>query len=421
VNASRIATIGVLLLFCVLGSRRFKTMVNPVVIVCAPWAGMLLGQQALAWFFPFGATAALLVCLAAVAFTLGAFAISLHGAVEPSIVTMRLQPRAALLWTAISWSLVCLAAANLAIFLYYGFVLGVGRMEGGGLVFYALTDAIYDSSLGWIQRALQVAVYIAAPLFAFDTVRCRRLTVGAGAFLAIVVFQGWIVANRLPMFLVLTVFILTWAVMLARRIRRPSLPLIGMVSAALAIGMVFFWYTMSRRHGGQLSGIRLATDLLTTFLGPPTAFSAHLGSTSGWHFGMLTGITIRGPLELFGLAQRNLEPIAPIPGFTVETNVFSGLSMLLEEVGIAGAAAVMMLLGAVTTGLAASFYRRPTVVKAAVLSNLYLLLFWLPVTLMSYYVYWSVELAAVGLLGSLVFSASLAVTTPTPSQRPARA
>src|SRR5205823_5044967 len=104
----------------------------------------------------------------------------------------------------------------------------------------------------------------------------------------------------------------------------------------------------------------------------------HLGETGGWHFGMFTGLTIQGPLELFGLAHRGLgqfDPIRLVGGLVGETNVFSGLAMLLDDVGIVGTTAVMIILGWATTALATSFYRRPNMLKAIVLANLYLLLF----------------------------------------------
>src|SRR5205823_7918833 len=130
---------------------------------------------------------------------------------------------------------------------------------------------------------------------------------------------------------------------------------------------VFYWYTMARRHGGQLPAFALALDLATTFLGPPAGFSAHLQTTAGWRFGMLTGITIQGPLELLGLAHRGLgqfAPLAPVAELTLQTNVFSGLAMLLDEVGVVGTVALMIVLGSVTTALVASLYRRPSMPKA---------------------------------------------------------
>lgn len=405
----RVTTIVLLAGLCWVGTRRFKTLINPVVIVCGPWAGMLLGQQLFGPFFPFRATAALLVCVAALAFTLGAFAVSLHspGALQPTEMTLRLQPHAIALWPAVSWSLVALAATSLAIFLYYGFVLGVGRVGGGGLVFYALTDAIRGTAWEWIQRLCQLTVYVAAALFALETVRLRRIGLRAGLFLAVVILQSWLVSNRLPTFLILSVFAVTWATMFAARLRRPALRTVGITAVVVGLALAFYWYTTARRHAGQLSSLTLTLDLLSVFVGPPSAFSAHLATTDGWHFGTLKGITIQGPLELFGLSQRGMgqfEPITPVPGLALHTNVFSGLAMILDEVGVVGAIAVMIVLGSLTTGVVSSFHRKPKMAKAAVLTSLYLLLFWLPVVLLTYYVFWTVQLLLVALLGSLFFS-----------------
>jgi len=421
VNLPRIGTIGLLLLLCMIGSRRFKTIVNPVVIVCAPWAGMLIGQQLFGLLFPFSATAALLVCFAAVTFSLGALALSLHCDAEPATVTMRLQPRATLLWTAVGWSLVACAAANLAIFLYYGFVLGVGRLEGGGLLFYSLAEAVQSSSVGWIQRGLQTGVYVGAGLFALETVRLGRIGLRAGLFLAIVILQGWLMSNRLPTFLTVTIFGLMWILVYAHQLRRPTLRVVGRITLALGVAGTFYWYTMARRHSGQLPAFTLAVDMVTTFVGPPAAFSAHLETTHGWRWGTLSGLTIEGPLELFGLAHRGwgqFDPISPVPGLAkLETNVFSGLAMLLDDVGVAGTGALLATFGALTTILVASLYRRPSIFKTVLVANMYLLLFWLPVVLMSYYVFWSVQFLAVGLLGSLVFSSSVPKPASSYSQR----
>ena len=144
-----------------------------------------------------------------------------------------------------------------------------------------------------------------------------------------------------------------------------------------------------------------------------------------WRWGTLSGLTIQGPLELFGLAHRGwgqFDPISPIPELAkLETNVFSGLAMLLDDLGIAGTGALLATFGALTTALVASLYRRPTVVKTVVVANVYLLLFWMPVVLMSYYVFWWVQFLAVGLLGSLLFSSGPAGQASRHSQRLARA
>jgi hypothetical protein len=137
-------------------------------------------------------------------------------------------------------------------------------------------------------------------------------------------------------------------------------------------------------------------------------FSRYLDETSGWRNGSLGGVVIKGPLALVGLASRNRWPyevyeLAPVPG--ASSNIVTGLALLLDDVGVGGMVGVMFVLGLLMGTLFVRYRARPSIVKGCALASSYLLLAWTPVVWLSYYVFWTIQLVATGVIANRFFIA----------------
>ena len=327
------------------------------------------------------------------------------------------------LWQALLWNMVGIAAMHLALTVYYVYVLGIGAYADGALDSYELVNQLENSSLGWFQRGSQSLIYAAAALLGIDAARRQRFTAPAILFLLLVIARGVVLTNRTPVYLSLMILGLAYAVVHARKYTHISSRICLLVIAAVLAFGAFSWVATERRYGsGNSTNEQMGETTRVSLLGAPSGLALYLDRSDEWKYGDLRGISLNGPLALVGLVER--APSGVYTGDDVQyltpnalslTNQYSGLRLIMEDIGVVGALMFFLILGYVTTALFYAFYRHPNGWQFSLLVNIYLLLLWMPIAMLSHYVFWLADLLVVGAL-----TAGLLEVVPLALSRPAR-
>jgi hypothetical protein len=237
-----------------------------------------------------------------------------------------------------------------------------------------------------------------------EVARHRRLTLASALFFGLIVGVSLFTSAKTFALLALSIGALTIGLLFPRAGRRLSAKQILMCLFALLFVTAFAWIANYRRYGGEATRdeFRSSTQAVQYF-GASSGLSVYLDATDRWIEGRFTGVCIGGPLEWLGFGEREVgvyrESIY-LTDYSIPTNQYTGLRLLLDDVGFGGMVIAMALLGLITTILFFGFYSSPTFAKCVLLSNLYLLLLWLPVTLWTYYTFWTVALVSLPVVGS---------------------
>jgi len=410
-NDARVILCLFLLIAAALGRRVFRTYASPITIMVVPWLVVIAGQEVLVPDFPFGRTAALVIASAAGAFCGAAGVVALvnggwglRSEIPDIVITVR--PGRQRLWRWLLRGLVALAAAELALDLYLAFYLGVGVRAEGSVNPYAFYDAVvgpYGQTIGVLYRASFTAVYLGALLLGVEVARHRRLTVGPVLFFGSIVAVSLFTTSKTFALLALSIVGLTSALMFPRAGRRLSAKQTLTCIFALVFVTAFVWGANYRRYGVVFTSGEWAGNVQAVYLfGAASGLSLYLDTSDRWIEGRFSGVCIGGPLEWLGFGKREVgvyTEVVLLGDYSVPTNQYTGLRLLLEDGGVGGMVIAMGLLGVIASTVFFRFYSSPTFAKCVLLSNLYLLLLWLPITLWTYYTFWTVGLVGLPVVG----------------------
>lgn len=409
-SIERLAICAALLLAASVGKRVFKSYVNPITIMTMPWFVVLAGQQLLVPGFPFGTNAAFVIGTAAMMFCSASLVTALvHHRAAPAFsipdISITPQPQKTRFWGLLCWFLVAIAITHLCVDLYFAYYLGIGLRDEGSVDPYSFYNEITGRAsvaTGILFRGLVTITYIGAFLFAIELARSRRLALRSAVFFAAVIATSLFTTVKTLGLLTLSITAIAISVIFSRLPVRISTRLVFTLVLATVFIIGYAWVASTRRYGGQQEGTVLANNLAVQCFGASSALSEYLDRSAGWEYGNFRGLSIMGPLEWFGIVVREqgvYERSIYLTADAIPTNQYTGLRLLLDDMGFGGMMITMGFLGAITTSLFFAFYSRPSVAKCALLCNLYLLVLWLPITFWSYYSFWTVQLLVCPLLG----------------------
>jgi oligosaccharide repeat unit polymerase len=300
---------------------------------------------------------------------------------------------------------------------------GIGRYVDGGINPYAIYEAMgaaYGdiSVVGIAYRTSVAFTYICAGILALDAMRPRRGNFIAFAFLAIVAAQSVFVSTRTTFLLAVSVMAMTMLCAHVQRFRRIPRRAISAILAMSLVAISTAAFASMRRYGlsvATISSNDFVDNQKVALLGAASNLSLFLDqigipADSEW-----TGITIAGVLGPLGLYERVAGVYIGSGGerqLTGEsrqtTNQYTGLRLLLEDYGLCGTLVVMVILGMVITHVFVVNKRRPSIARIIILGNFYLLLLWLPITLLSYYAFWTIQFLVLLPLAKVFFRIPIA-------------
>src|SRR5579863_5710286 len=379
--------------------KAFRSALNPLVVAIAPWLAILAAQEIIAPSMYFSWLAAAIIAGSLLCVGLGAIIVlvCMPNAPLRSELT-RLEPVRARRWLRYSvfGAIIGGVSVHAGVTFYYGAILGVGVSSTGSFSAYALFDEVMNSPVAWPYRIATTMVQVGAVICGLELRTKRPAYSVIIFFLAVVTSEGLFIASRLGMFLAYSAVILGWLVFAGRRYRRmsPRLVLSGIVG--LFVVAALYQYTSGRRVGTDDDAMnnRMVSGLISS----PSVLTGVMKDREGWIVGTLGGESFRG-IMLFTTGQdwdsyaQEAYPIAPEMPET--SNMVTGLWQILIDFGIAGSAILMTLMGALSTGLFMKFSAQPTAKRAGSLLCVYLLLCWLPIFVITHYMFfWCVMVVA---------------------------
>lgn len=405
-NLSRLLLI-LFLLALVLGGRRlFQSLANPISIAVGPWLVILAGQQILAPDFVFAAPAAVVIGGALSALALGCVAAVYRSPYRFSRASITIEPCSGasmrLIHRATSWLFVSAAATNLVIVYHYGYNLGAGLAESGKLAHYSLFEAVQAGPLGWLQRACTSLTYLGAAFLGLEIALRRRLTVSGLSLLVVVLFEAVMISHRLPMFITSSFILAAWIIVAAPKLRTLPVRVAGGACLALAAAIFFFGYTAINRPGAE--NRQILDNVLVSLFGSPSVFSLYLENTDAWQTGQFSGSSIKGVLALLGASDRgwwSYREVFISDERAENTNIVTGLAQFCDDAGVWGVLILMSALGWISGSLSIRSLHRASPTTVSGLTTIYVLLMWLPITAMTYYVYWWGCLVALPILAAM--------------------
>ena len=410
-NAVRILTILFLLILSGVATRLFRSYANPTLIITLPWVFILITQQLIAPDFPFGFNAALVLTASCGCFTIGSLAL-LQRRMSPQStramesLAIERAPVAPTLWRAFVALLAVVVIVQLALTYYYLNVAGVGQYTDGAVNPYAIYGAAGvtygDRSLvGLAFRASVAVTYVCAGILALDAIRRHKLSLGVLAFLAPVAGQSFLSSTKTTFLLTVSIMVVTVTVAHAHRLHRLPRNAPRAIVALILVIAASTGFASMRRYGLSAESIT-STDFLdnqkVTLLGAVSNWSLFLDRTGLTPESQWTGITLAGVLGPLGFYERVSGVYVGsdaeqrlIPDSRQTTNQYTGFRLLLEDFGLGGTLVVMAALGMLVTYIFVLNMLRPSITLVIILGNLYLLLLWLPITLLSYYAFWTIQ------------------------------
>ncbi|MCX6590494.1 MAG: O-antigen ligase [Acidobacteria bacterium] len=410
-NFARILTILFLLILSGVSTKMFRSYANPTLILTLPWIFILITQQLIAPDFPFGFNAALVLTASCGCFTIGSLTLlqrrmSVQSTRAMESLAIERAPVAPALWRAFVALLAVIVIVQLALTYYYLNVAGVGQYTDGAVNPYAIYGAAGvaygDRSLvGLAFRASVAVTYVCAGIFALDAIRRRKVNFGVFAFLAPVAGQSFLSSTKTTFLLTVSIMVVTVTAAHAHRLHRLPKKALRAIVALILLITASTGFAAMRRYGLSAEAIT-STDFLdnqkVTLLGAVSNWSLFLDRTGITPDSEWTGITLAGVLGPLGFYERVSGVYVGgdaeqrlIPDSRQTTNQYTGFRLLLEDFGFGGTLVVMTALGMLVTYVFVLNTRRPSVTLVIILGNLYLLLLWLPITLLTYYAFWTIQ------------------------------
>jgi oligosaccharide repeat unit polymerase len=415
---ARLVTIVAFIALSLLSIWYFRNFANPPTVALLPWTMVLVAQAIFAPDFPFGLSAAVVLGAAEGSYLLGAFVVGpprLQPGCVPSGEHVDRLPIPRPYWYSMFTILLVGTMIQNVISYYYLNVLGLGRHTEGAVDPYSLYEAMgMGSGLAYAAvRASTIATYIAAGVFAIAAVEKRRAGFGLILFIAIVGSETLLTSTRTPFLLSLSIICCTITSLSIRQFKRLPRQLFRAAGAGVLLAVaVAVWATVNR-YGMSVDDVNSSEFVdkqEVSLLGAPSGLSLFLDRASINPSHSFQGITIAGILAPLGLYQKvqgvyaGLDAEQPLTSrSSATTNQYTGLRLLLEEFGLFGTMMIMAVLGTLTTAVFNAHYSAPTIAKGATLANLYLLVLWLPITLLSYYSFWTIQFIIVVILGKMFF------------------
>jgi len=371
--------------------KAFRTALNPLAVAIAPWLAILAAQEFLAPSMYLSWLASTIIAGSLACVGLGAFIVMVCFPRKPfPSEPAKLEPIQERRWLRYCVFAMIIGAVGLhvGITFYYGILQGVGLSSTGTFVSYALFDEVMNSAIAWPYRVATTLLQVGAVVCSLE-LQTKRPSYGMViTFLAFVTLESVFIASRFGLYLVYSGVILGWVVFAAQRYRRLSPRLIMFFTFGLAVAAAVYGYTQSRRTTTEDREVSqmMAAGLISS----PSVFTQALAERKGWVTGTLEGGTFHSLMLLLTGQERgswdfDSYPIAP--DMPEVSNLSTGFWQLLADFGISGAAIILTLMGAISTRLFVKFNAQQTAKRAGSLLCMYLLLFWLPVVVLTHYMY----------------------------------
>jgi hypothetical protein len=420
VSGLRLLTIAVLLVLIVGARLSLRTWGNPVSALAGSFALTLSWQQAVIPDVPFGAKAALLIIVGAVALFIGT-AISTSFVSHGDTVDLRVGIAAAhrrtvrlAVWGAVAFSFLYLA------YLYK--VVEIERTDYINDVFYREAFSVGPGS-GLLYRIAQLLMYVGAMVVALDAAQRGLGRKEPLLFLAGATAQSIVLSTKFSILLILSIFAVVWTLTHAASLRRLFTPRHVFVAGLLVVvGLYSFDAVTSRRAGGDA---RFGATFAYSFSGASSALSLVVDQGFRPDPDPIPGMTVGGLRELVGGSQRQfgvyLYAVTLKAGeYQSSINVYTWYLPFLQDLGVVGALALVFMIGFVTGPL---FVRARegmlSVTALVVLTCLVLLLLWAPISLLSYYNFWFGLLILAPVYGALFKKRATSQLSAPPPRRQA--
>jgi len=413
----------ILLLFLVAyfltGWKVFRTAMNPLAVAVAPWLAMIAAQEFLEPSMYCSWLAAAIIAGALLCVGLGTLIVMVYlpgNGFVPS--PAKLEPVLEHRWLRYCVFGLILSGVGLhvGVTYYYGILHGVGLSSTGTFVSYELFDQVLNSAIAWPYRIASTMLQLGAVICSLELQSKRPAYLVVISYLSLTTLESVFIASRFGLYLVYSAVILGWVVFAAQRYRRLSLRLVMFSALALILAAAVYGFTTSRRTGSETRDTNqmMAAGLIS----PPSVFSGILTDHDEWITGTLEGNTFHSLLLFVTKQDRgswNYDPYSIAPDMSETSNLVTGLWQLLADFGISGTVIILTLMGAVSTRLFTRFNAQPTAKRAGSLLCIYLLLFWLPVVVLTHYMYfWCI--APVLFKADLLYRVGPGAGMPTPGK-----
>ena len=390
-NIAREILLAFLVGYFLVGRKAFGTAMNPLAVAVAPWIAIIAAQEFLEPSMYCSWLASVIIAGSLSCLGLGAFVVIVFFRSEQVVPEpVRLEPlrkRRGLRY-GVFGLIICGVALHVGITFYYGILQGVGLSNTGTFVSYALFDQVLNSAIAWPYRIATTLLQVGAVICSLELQSKRPAYLVVILFLTLITMESVFIASRFGLYLVFSAVILGWVVFAAQRYRRLSVRLLMFAVLGLALAGGLYGFTNSRRTGTETrdTGQMMAAGLISS----PSVFTGILADRDEWITGTLEGNTFHS-LLLFVTGQErgswSYDPYSIAPDMSETSNLVTGLWQLLADFGICGTVIILTLMGAVSTRVFTRFNAQPTAKRAGTLLCMYLLLFWLPVVVLTHYMY----------------------------------
>lgn len=409
-NVVRVVSIVLLVVLAFMGRRRFRQWLNPVTILCLPFAGTLAIGEFFLRGAPFGDRAALLIVGASACFALGSFSRKPGLPTGASISMKYVSPNTRRLYP---------LALIATLFLLLAGVRFVRGVYDGSSVAY-VGDGMYDrglavASLRGTAAELVVRIVTLVTLLAPYLVilpwfsRSRERFASASLYGLSVLGLSLATRSRFTSILV----IITCALLISltrangvvrstRRHHRRSGPILLLIATTVACFWLFSLVALARY--GFKSGSQ-TTDFLYATAAGPSALSAALDRSDSVEVLDGLGQSVAGLLDILQVRGRTLGSYSSVQlGDSDESvvNIFTGIYPLVKDVGVVLTLVLFGAGGSLGTGMHRRLSTSPSPARLVRYVNYLLLIACMPVALIASYNFWWVAWLA-SPLANLVF------------------
>lgn len=290
------------------------------------------------------------------------------------------------------WASMGVVATYFVILIVNGYQLGFVSLRTGPSDPYSLHNYLLGSWLRWPFRLAQTLAYVAVFFAGIDMVMRRRVSVPAAVILLGMVLVTLSTSTRTPALLSMSYLVcvaLVWSRDLFARINLRTLG-VGVFIAVFIVALASSAFLRRYDASGRTQS-HIVASVTHSLLGPPSSLSLYLGDSYEWYYGVQNGRSLQGPLALLGVIDRSItiyDGYYLTSNVTQKPNVFTAFRFLMDDVGIGGSVLLMALSGFLTGTIYNRFQSRPSLVTGSLLVSILMLLLWLPLTLLTSYVYW---------------------------------
>lgn len=395
---------------------------NPVTLLAAPMAVVLVITEAQVPTLAFGYHAAVAIIFGTVAFIVGAVAVAQPRPLPP--ITLQIKPgrhRRYLGVGILAGSLALLAVAYFAGRSFSSNSTGVVR---AGLFDRSLVQAeIAGTGTGLMLRLVVLASFVVVGFITLAALARARWWKLSSVFCALSV-AALAIGTRARLSAVLAALL---ALIIVKTARRPGTPTwrrdrrTFALAAVLVIGGL--WTVFTAVSQGRYSRAVAIDQLLYSIASGPSGLQVALSGEQWVEFPAGAGVTVAGPLELLGIRHRELltaTTVRPDPtAQTTVTNIYTGFYLLIRDLGMPLACGVLIGLGAATSLVHRRFCRRPTPAGLVLVGQFGVLLASFSNTAISTYNSWWLLLIVVA-ASNRVFDVHSAAAPSRPSQEAPR-